>query len=118
MFQELTCIECPKGCRLTVEKTADGSWRVTGNQCPKGERYGRSEVQNPTRLLTSTVRAKGLALTMVPVRTSQPIPKEHMLTAMAEIKRIQLGRPVICGDIIVKNFMNLEVDLISTREVS
>lgn len=51
---ELTCILCPKGCRLRVDDK--NGYRVTGNTCPRGAAYGREEALHPTRTVTSTVR--------------------------------------------------------------
>jgi CxxC motif-containing protein len=117
MIRELTCIECPKGCRLTVETDDKGAvTSVTGNSCPKGEAYGRSEVEHPVRMLSSTVTAEGLSIPMLPVRTSVAIPKNKLVEAMAAIQKITVSAPVAAGDTIVKNFLNLGVDLIATRE--
>ena len=49
-MKELVCIVCPKGCRLKVDEAND--YAVTGNACPRGAAYGKSEIQNPTRVLT------------------------------------------------------------------
>ena len=51
-MKEITCIVCPKGCTLTVDR-ANG--KVTGNSCDRGKDYGLAEVTNPTRVLTTTV---------------------------------------------------------------
>lgn len=51
---ELTCILCPKGCRLRVDEN-DG-YKVIGNACPRGADYGREEALDPKRTITSTVR--------------------------------------------------------------
>lgn len=45
---ELICICCPMGCRMTVEKTADG-YSVTGNTCPRGKKYAVEEMTAPDR---------------------------------------------------------------------
>jgi len=89
--------------------------RVSGNECPKGEKYAVSEIENPMRILTSIVLAEGLPLKMVPVRTDRPIPKAKILAAMGEIKKIRLKNAVSIGEPVMKNFMNLGVDLIATR---
>ena len=39
---ELTCILCPKGCRLRVDEK--NGYAVTGNQCPRGIEYGKTEL--------------------------------------------------------------------------
>ena len=40
---EWICAECRKACRLRVETDAEGRIRVSGNQCPKGEEFGRAQ---------------------------------------------------------------------------
>jgi CxxC motif-containing protein len=98
-----------EGCRVM---------KVEGNECPKGEKYALSEIENPVRMLTSVVLAEGLSLKMVPVRTSKPIPKSRIPSAMDAIKRITLKVPVKPGDTLFVNFLGLGVDLIATREAS
>jgi CxxC motif-containing protein len=92
--------------------------KVSGNECPKGEKYAVQEVERPMRILTSAVLADGLELKMVPVRTDRPIPKSKLTEAMEEIKKIRLTNPVNSGSVIVENFLNLGVNLLSTRTVS
>lgn len=115
MIKKLTCIECPKGCTLSIDIENCRVVKVSGNECPKGEKYAVSEVENPIRVLTSAVLAEGLPIKMVPVRTNKPIPKAKILGAMVEIKKIRLKSPVAIGEPIAKNFMGLGVDLIVTR---
>ena len=53
----LTCIGCPLGCQLEVMMDANGDIQlITGNTCPRGEKYARKEVTSPTRIVTSSVR--------------------------------------------------------------
>ena len=56
-MKDLVCIVCPRGCRLTVDEAQD--YKVTGNGCPRGAEYGRTELQNPTRTRTTTVCGAG-----------------------------------------------------------
>ncbi len=117
MYKNLICIECPKGCGLSVGIENCRVVKVAGNLCPKGKEYAISEIENPARILTSTVLSEGLALKMIPVRTAAPIPKAKILEAMKGIKRIKINKPVSTGEIIVKNFLGLGVSLISTRQI-
>jgi CxxC motif-containing protein len=114
MSKEIICIECPVGCSLSVDRENCRVVRVQGNKCPKGEVYAVSEIENPTRILTSSVLSHGLALKMVPVRTDKPIPKGRLTEAMQAVKRVRLKKNVRAGEIIVRNFLNLGVNLIST----
>jgi CxxC motif-containing protein len=114
--RKLTCIECPKGCRMAVDVGDSRVIKVSANQCPEGEKYAISEIENPGRILTSTVMATGLGLKFVPVRTDKPIPKARIFEAMTEIKKIRVARPLNSGEVIVKNFLGLDADLIATRK--
>ncbi|HAZ09658.1 MAG: hypothetical protein A2047_03515 [Omnitrophica bacterium GWA2_41_15] len=116
-IKKLTCIECPEGCRLTVDIENSRIIKVAGNKCPKGEEYAISEIENPVRILTSSVLSQGLGLKMIPVRTDKPIPKSRIFEAMEEIKKVRVSRPLSTGDIVVKNFSGLGVNLIATRRV-
>lgn len=115
MAKKLTCIECPKGCSLSVDIENCRVVKVDGAECPKGEEYARAEVENPMRILTSAVLAEGLPIKMVPVRTDKPIPKNKIMEAMDEVKKVRLKTPVRPGDTIIKNILNSGADLIATR---
>lgn len=117
MIKKLTCIECPKGCALSLDLENCRVVKVSGNDCPKGEVYAVSEIENPVRIFTSTARAKGLSLKMVPVRTDKPIPKPKLQEAMQEIKKITIRKHLLAGGVISKNFLGLGVKLITTRSV-
>lgn len=115
MKRTMTCIECPQGCRLEIE--ADGSRviSVAGNKCARGAAYARQETEAPLRTLTTSVLTRGLELGMLPVRTSGPIPKQKLLEAMAEVRRIVVSSPVEAGAVIVPSFLGLAVDLVACR---
>ena len=115
MIRKLTCIECPVGCRLSVDVENSKVVKVSANKCPKAEQYAISEVENPARVLTSAVMGQGLGLKMIPVKTDKPIPKSRIFEAMAEIKKIKVDRPLNAGDQVVKNFLRSGVNLIATR---
>ncbi|MFH1397752.1 MAG: DUF1667 domain-containing protein [Candidatus Omnitrophota bacterium] len=117
MIRKLTCIECPESCSLTVDIENCRIVKVNGNQCPRGQDYAQAEIENPQRILTGAVLTKGLAIKMVPVRTDKPIPRAMILKAAAEIKKLEVTKPLNIGDIIVSNFMGLAVNLIATRDV-
>ena len=106
---ELICTLCPKGCRLNISENLT----VTGNKCPKGEKYARDEALalNPVRTLTTTVTAKDFLL---PVRSDKPIPKEKMIECMEIINRVNVRRSVNIGDIIIENIYE-DVNMIATR---
>ena len=67
--RELICIGCPMGCQLTVNMEDADNITVTGNTCPRGEAYGKKEVTNPTRIVTSSVKIIDGTIARVSVKT-------------------------------------------------
>ena len=122
MKKELTCIICPMGCRLEADcrATADGSLiidAVTGNTCPRGEKYARAELTHPERTVTSTVVLQNGRYRRLPVITSGPVPKERIFDVMREIHAVSVCAPVRIHDIIIENVCGLGVDVIASRSI-
>ena len=116
--KKLICIGCPKGCHLTVITDHGKAISVEGNDCKKGSDYGKEEVTNPQRTVTSTIRIKNGTQKMLPVKTASGIPKEKVFACMQIIKEIEKTAPVKNGDVIMKNIVNSGVDLIATQTVA
>lgn len=112
-MSKLICIVCPRGCHLEVDEKLN----VTGNSCKRGEVYGKAEVTNPTRTVTSTVKLNSKSLRMLPVRTDKPISKNKMFEVIEVLKNIKVSAPIKSGEIIVKNILDTDVNIISTRTV-
>ena len=116
MIRKLTCIDCPAGCALQVNVESGKVVGITGNNCPKGEKYAISEVESPVRILTTTVLTEGLPLKTISVRTDDAIPKTSLFKAMEEIKKIRVRDSLGVGDVIIKNIVGSGANLIVTRE--
>ena len=115
--RNLTCINCPMGCALTIEMEGNEVVSISGNTCPRGDAYGRKEVTNPTRIVTSTVRVTGGAADMVSVKTKQDIPKEKIFDCVKALKDVEVQAPVHVGDVIVSDVAGTGVDIVATRTV-
>lgn len=105
----MTCIMCPMGCQLTVEKSGEG-FKVSGNTCIRGENYAKEEISTPKRILTALVRTIDGVL---PVKTTMPIPKSMIFDIVNEINKIKLKQGKM-GDIIIKNVLNTGADIVIT----
>lgn len=112
--RELTCINCPLGCRISVELEGSEVIGVSGNTCPKGDAYARKEVVHPTRIVTSTMRVDDGTRPVVSCKTSSDIPKEKIFDVMSEINGCTAHAPVKIGDVLIKNVANLGVDIVAT----
>ena len=114
-MKELICIVCPKGCHLRVDE--ERGFAVTGNGCQRGAEYGRIELTNPTRVVTSTVRVTGAAHPRCPVKTNRPIPKGLIFEAMRALDGVELTAPVHTGQVVVKDVCHAGADFVATREL-
>ncbi len=112
---QITCILCPKGCRLKVDEEND--YKVTGYSCEKGKAYGRDELMHPVRVVTSTVRAEGGAHHRCPVKTNGSIPRDKMFDAMRLLDGIVLESPVKRGQVVVKDILGTGIDFVATRDL-
>lgn len=112
-MKELICIVCPKGCHLKIDENLN----VSGNGCIRGIEYGVAELTNPTRMVTSTVSLINGEIDRLPVVTSKPIPKSKIFEVMEEINKVKIKAPVYVKDVVIKNVLNLDVDIIATRDV-
>lgn len=116
----VTCVICPKGCSISVDWVEENGIKVIkevkGNSCKRGFSYASSEVVHPVRVLSSTVRIKDSHLTLLPVRSASPLPKELMFEAMKTIKKAKVNGPVKMGDIIIKNIAASGIDMIACRD--
>ena len=114
-MKELICIVCHKGCHLKVDE--ENGYAVTGNSCPRGAEYGKNELSNPTRMLTSTVCIEGGIYPRLPVKTSLAIPKSLLFAAMDEIAKVRLTAPVTCGQVLIPNLLGTGADLVASRDM-
>lgn len=110
----MTCINCPMGCSLIVKVDGDDI-SVTGNTCPRGEAYGKTEVTNPTRTVTSSIAVIGND--RVSCKTQNPIPKDKIFDVMNEIKKARVNSPVKIGDVLIENVAGTGVNVVATKNI-
>ena len=112
-MKELICINCPLGCRLSVDDRNLEDIKVTGNTCLRGVKYAVSEVTAPKRMVTSSVPVANLTDRRVSVKTNNPVPKEKIFEVLKLIKTVKATAPVSIGDVLYKNICD-GVDLVAT----
>lgn len=117
-MKELICICCPMGCHLTVDDSDRNNIVVTGNTCPRGERYAKDEVICPKRVVTSIVGVAGGEINMVSVKTSEAIPKDKMFEALGLLDGMIVNAPIEMGQVIAKDVLGLGVDFVATKSVA
>lgn len=117
--RNLICINCPMGCPLEVTLEGGEVISVTGNTCPRGAEYGRKEVTNPTRIVTSSVLLAGAAngAKTVSCKTKTDIPKDKIFDVVKALKGVVIEAPVHIGDVIVPDVAGTGVPVVATKEI-
>ena len=118
MVKELTCINCPLGCALTVTLENGEVTEVKGNTCPRGEAYAKKEVTDPTRIVTSTVMVKGGNKEMVNVKTEHDIPKGKIFDCVNALRGLSIDAPVKIGDVILSDVCGTGVNIVAAGNVA
>ena len=120
---QFNCTTCPSECLLTVEveRDADGHvaevCSVTGNSCPRGDKFAHQELTCPMRVLTTTMAVSGGDEALLPVRTAEAIPLKLHAQAMALIRDLVVNAPIRMGDTILPNLLNTNIDLIASMDI-
>ena len=117
------CTTCPSECLLTVEveRNANGAvvevHSVTGNSCPRGDKFAHQELTCPMRVLTTTVAVSGGDEALLPVRTAEAIPLELHTQAMDLIRGLVIDAPIHMGDVVLEDLLNTGIDLIASMNI-
>lgn len=120
---QFNCTTCPSECLLTVEIERDVNGnvaevrRVTGNSCPRGDKFAHQELTCPMRVLTTTVAVSGGDEALLPVRTAEAIPLALHAQAMDLIRGLVVNAPIHMGDIVLEDILGTNIDLIASMDI-
>ncbi len=117
MRKEITCINCPVGCRMVAELSESGGFlSVSGNTCPRGAAYAEQECTKPMRVITAVIPARGSSVPLS-VKTSGPVPKELITEIMITLSVLSVQAPVTAGTVVLPDVLSTGADIIATRSV-
>lgn len=120
---QFNCTTCPSECLLTVEveRDTDGNvakaHSVTGNSCPRGDKFAHQELTCPMRVLTTTVAITGGDEALLPVRTAEAIPLELHAQAMALIRGLVINAPIRMGDVVLEDLLGTNINLVASMNI-
>ncbi len=122
-MRKITCTICAVGCPIEVEH--DGKEILSVRNCgepicdegKRGVEHARREFANPVRVLTTTLRVRGGAAPLVPVKTAAPIPKSLLMECMRSLARIEVNAPIEIGTTLVANLLGTGADVVATASV-
>ena len=113
--REFICVTCPVGCTIVATIENNELVEVEGQACKRGIAFVREELAAPKRMLTTTVKVRGGTLPLVPVRSSQPLPKELLMQVAAKLREVVLDAPVSEHQVVLANAMDTGIDIITSR---
>ncbi len=113
--EHFTCVVCPIGCEIDVELKDSDVVSIEGSKCAKGKEFVLQELEEPMRILTTTIRIKGAEWAMLPVRSDRPIPKRLLFAVMKELANIELQAPVKMSDLIISDVAGTGANIVATR---
>lgn len=116
-IRELTCINCPMGCRITVTMDGSAIISVEGNTCKRGDTYARTEVTAPVRTVTTTIKVTGGVVDRISCKTKEPVPKDKIFEVMAEINKSSCIAPIKTGDVLIEDCAGTKVAVVATKPV-
>ena len=90
---DLTCIRCPMGCAIHVEMENGQVVSVTGNTCPRGAEYAKSEA------------------------TAPDVPKGKIFAVMDAVRALEVKAPVHIGDILCENIADTGSNLVAAADL-
>ncbi len=113
---EIICVACPHGCRLEATRQ-DGQILVSNAGCKRGKEYAIGEINDPRRMVASTVKVRNGLHPLLPVYTTAPFPKGRIHDLLAEIRKVELKAPVEINQVVIKNALDTGIDIIASRNL-
>jgi CxxC motif-containing protein len=112
----LICITCPKGCNLEVTREGTTILKVDSG-CKRGILYAEEELNDPRRMVATTVRIQGASHPLLPVATGAPFPKPRIQELLVKLREVQIAAPVKMGDVVLANALDTGIDIIASRSM-
>ena len=113
----MICITCPIGCGLEVTHEESTLFQISGNKCKRGIDYARAELEDPRRMVATTVRVHGGIHPLVPVYAQRPFPKHLIFELMQELAKIELEAPIRSGQVVLRSALGTGIDIIASRDL-
>jgi CxxC motif-containing protein len=115
----MTCVVCPKSCRLLVRCRKDSNKIVSVEHasCKRGEEWAFQEITDPVRTLCSSIMLNCGKEPLTGVKTSKPVPLRTFNDLMQIIRGTVVEAPVFIGDIVINQPLGLVCSVVVTRSV-
>lgn len=118
MTSKIICTVCPNGCEMGVIESEVENYKIEGYKCEKGREYAEQEIENPSRIITTTIKIKNGLIKRLPVRSESAVPKNKIFQVMVKIRDIEIEAPIEQGDIVIENVLDMGINIIASKSIS
>ena len=116
-ISEIICVTCPQGCVLKVKHEGDQVLDVLETGCKRGREYALGELQDPRRMVASTVRVTGGLHPLVPVYTRSAFPKPLIPQLAKVLRQVEVPAPVKIGQVLLPDVLGTGIDVVASRDM-
>lgn len=116
-ISEIICVTCPKGCTLRIKHEGNDVLEVLDADCKRGEGYAICELQDPRRMVASTVKVKGGLHPLVPVYSQNAFPKPLIPQLAKKLREVELQAPVKINQVVLEDALGTGIDIIASRDM-
>lgn len=113
---EIICVTCPQGCLLKVKHEGKQVLEVLDG-CKRGEDYAICELQDPRRMVASTVRVTGGLHPLVPVYTRHAFPKPLIPQLAKKLRQVEVPAPVAINQVVLEDALGTGIDIVASRDM-
>jgi len=114
---EIICVACPKGCSLQVKHKNEDVLEIIGAGCQRGKEYAICELQDPRRMVASTVKVQSGLHPLVPVYTREAFPKPLIPQLAQKLREVEIAAPIKLNQVILENALGTGIDIIASRDM-
>ena len=114
---EIICVARPKGCTLQVKHEGKEALEIIGAGCRRGKDYAICELQDPRRMVASTVKVKGGLHPLVPVYTREGFPKPLIPQLAQKLREVEVPAPVKINQVVLADALGTGIDIIASRDM-
>ena len=114
---EIICVACPKGCTLQIKHEGNEPLEIIGAGCRRGKDYAICELQDPRRMVASTVKVRGGLHPLVPVYTREAFPKPLIPELARKVREVEVPAPVRLEQVVLADALGTGIDIIASRDM-
>lgn len=116
-ISEIICVTCPQGCLLKVKHEGKDVLEVLDNGCKRGKEYAICELQDPRRMVASTVKVTGGLHPLVPVYTRSAFPKPLIPQLAKQLRQVEVTAPVAINQVVLSDALGTGIDVVTSRDM-